>query len=463
MRGAAKVTAAGGASREAAVTETQGLSFMPELHGYPSAFEVSASAKTVGSVAESRWKLTVSPGSVALQASLDRLPASDSDGETGDAETANGHEKRRIVEFSSKSELRMMRRLVSLDYSPWLRALASGSVLAMVTLTYPGTWQPLVPSAKAASAHLRAFRSRLERAIGPVAAISKREFQRRGAPHWHLMLPLPSTIRGEPTPVWMSTAWFEVVGSGDERHLRAGTGVDWSTGARAIDPVRTARYFASYSARGSKAYQHVVPELWLENGGCGRFWSIWRLSPAEESVFIGFDEFVQLRRLMRGLDRSKRRTRKIRVRRIDRRTGRIYYRSVTRRTPSRSLNQSRLVGGGLFTADGPALRQISDVSSKRSRKPITENMKVDTHETNTCRSEHRTVLSRCQSQDVGRQRRYGRQERAGHGRFVSRHADRRRQGRGLRGQPAHEGYPEDADAANVGALRIADCSTLVDG
>ena len=142
MSGAAKVTG-DGASREP-VNEAQGLSYMPQLHGYPSALEVSASAETVRSMAESRWKLTVSPGSVAVQASFGQPRASGSDSGTRDGEV-----KRQISEFSSKSELRMTRRLVSLDYSPWLRALASGWVLAMVTLTYPGAWQSLVPSAKA--------------------------------------------------------------------------------------------------------------------------------------------------------------------------------------------------------------------------------------------------------------------------------------------------------------------------
>jgi len=190
------------------------------------------------------------------------------------------------------------------------------------------------------------------------------------------MLPLPATIAGQPTPQWISTAWFEVVGSNDERHLRAGTGVDWSTGARAIDPVRTARYFARYSSRGSKVYQHIVPELWLENGGSGRFWSTWRLKPVEETISISFDDFVQVRRVVRGLDRSKQRTRKVRVRRVDRRTGRIYTRSVNRRTPSRSLNQSRLVGGGLFTADGPALMtdlgRFLEVLANNKRQPTKE-------------------------------------------------------------------------------------------
>lgn len=176
----------------------------------------------------------------------------------------------------------------------------------------------------------------------------------QGRTAFHLMLPLPATIAELPAPQWISKAWFEIVGSNDQRHLRAGTGVDWSTGVRAIDPVRTARYFSRYSAKGSKHYQHIVPELWLENGGSGRFWSIWRLKPAEQSVFISYEAFIEVRRVLQRLDRSKRRVKKVRVRRVDRRTGRIYYRSVNRRSPNRSFCQSRIVGGNQFVPNGPA-------------------------------------------------------------------------------------------------------------
>ena len=216
----ASVTGDGGASRKELVTAAKGLSYMPEMHGYPSPAEVLASVQLVSSVADSAWKLTVTPGSIALRASTITTTTEPR------STTSTARPRRQITEFSSKSELRMLRRLVSLDYSPCLEQMRCGRMLAMVTLTYPGDWESLAPSAKSAAAHLRAFRSRLERAIGPVAAVRKTEFQRRSAPHVHLMLPLPATITGQPTPQWISTAWFEVVGSNDERHLLAGTGVD---------------------------------------------------------------------------------------------------------------------------------------------------------------------------------------------------------------------------------------------
>ncbi|MEM7093670.1 MAG: hypothetical protein AAF567_11765 [Actinomycetota bacterium] len=256
----------------------------------------------------------------------------------------------------------------------------------MVTLTYPGDWMSLAPTASASSAHLRAFRHRLERATGPAHAILKREFQRRGAPHWHCMVPLPSVVGEVPVAEWISSAWFEVVGSGDPRHLRAGTGVDWSHGVRAIDPVRVARYFAGYSTTRSKQYQDRPPELWIEAGSVGRFWSVWRLKPAEASLYLSEREFIEVRRLLRRIDRAKRRTRVVTVRRVNRRTGEIRFRKVTRRADTRSLNQSRLVGGSLFTPDGPRLagdvrRFLHSLDQQKPRpQPVSAQQQGEQHE-----------------------------------------------------------------------------------
>jgi len=233
-----------------------------------------------------------------------------------------------------------------------------GSIVAMVTLTYPSRWQELVPTAAVSTAHLQAFRHRLERAIGPVYAILRREYQRRGAPHWHIQTVLPQTIHGERTPEWISHSWYSVVRSEDPKHLAAGTGVDWSYGIHSLSSTRIARYFAGYSAGPTahgKGHQDQPPDLWVEAGSVGRFWSVWRLKPAEASLYLNEQEFIQVRRLLRRIDRAKRRTRVVTVRRINRRTGEIKYRRVNRRADTKSLNQSRLVGGSLFVPDGPRL------------------------------------------------------------------------------------------------------------
>jgi len=192
-------------------------------------------------------------------------------------------------------------------------------------------------------------------------AIWKREFQKRGAPHVHLLLPLPMEIAGVSVHQWVSRAWYEIVASKDPRHLSAGTGIDWAEGLRMVDPVRVARYFAGHAAPGgqsTKEYQNEAPALWRESGAIGRYWGYWGLHPVQGSVGLDERQLVEVRRLLRGLDRSRGRTRIVRVRRVDRSTGEIHVRRVRRRAVLGHFASGRLVGGSLFTADGPAVAQI---------------------------------------------------------------------------------------------------------
>jgi len=90
----------------------------------------------------------------------------------------------------------------------------------MITLTYPGQWSQ---DPKAWKRDLDVFFRRLCRAYPQAAAFWKLEFQTRGAPHFHLLVwGVPPNAQAR---TWVSRAWFEIVGSGDERHLRAGTQV----------------------------------------------------------------------------------------------------------------------------------------------------------------------------------------------------------------------------------------------
>lgn len=113
--------------------------------------------------------------------------------------------------FSRRSRARLLKTMARCD-----RAETSRSLL--VTLTYPRSY----PAESATSKlHLKAFSKRLMRAFPHGSAIWKYELQARGAPHYHLIvLGVPFLARQ-----WLSRAWYQVVGSGDPRHLRAGTQV----------------------------------------------------------------------------------------------------------------------------------------------------------------------------------------------------------------------------------------------
>jgi len=113
--------------------------------------------------------------------------------------------------FSRQSRLRLLRLLGMIDQS---------EVPLFVTLTYPGVY---VADGERWKRDLDVFCLRLRRRYPQSGVIWRLEAQARGAPHYHLLL-WGVAYTGE-LLAWVSRAWYEVVASGDERHLRAGTQV----------------------------------------------------------------------------------------------------------------------------------------------------------------------------------------------------------------------------------------------
>ena len=90
--------------------------------------------------------------------------------------------------------------------------------LVFVTLTYPGAFPT---DGRETKKHLRRFRARIERKFGKLKVLWRLEFQKRGAPHFHLLLMDPPWIDKE----WLSKTWYECVGSHDPKHLKRGTNI----------------------------------------------------------------------------------------------------------------------------------------------------------------------------------------------------------------------------------------------
>lgn len=294
-----------------------------------------------------------------------------------DGAFADYESQRSITEWSRKSRSNMCRTLASLDYSP---LVDGGRTPAMVTLTYPGKdWELVAPSGKAVKRHLTLWRKRLEREYGQVARLVwKLEFQRRGAPHIHLWLALPSLPgrSGLGFRVWLSRAWTDVVDHPDDgekrKHLLAGTRVDVLEGMRSCDPKRLAIYFTKHSTPdglADKEYQNRVPELWQEPGlGPGRFWGRVGLDKAVETVEVELQDYINARRVLRRWSRSQAtyadancqyptsvspRTSSRMVKRSRRDTDRTVYRRVRRRR--QLVDQGGLRGGYVLANNGSTL------------------------------------------------------------------------------------------------------------
>lgn len=233
----------------------------------------------------------------------------------GDHSALHEREAQRIVtSWSPKSRRRMVRVLAAADY----RRLFRDGFPVMVTLTYPGEWLSVAGTKEQSYQHIRLLQLRWKRRWGKApVGIWKLEFQRRGAPHYHLLVPHPH-VTGEEFRAWLSRTWADIVGHTDPeqraRHLVAGTGVDMREGARMRDVKRVAVYFAGHSlkSKDGKEYQHIVPREWLVNGdgeltgrGAGRFWGVWGLERPYAGVPLTPRDFVTLRRLMRRYGRSQ--------------------------------------------------------------------------------------------------------------------------------------------------------------
>lgn len=134
----------------------------------------------------------------------------------------------------------------------YLRNVAAGMKVC-ATLTYPHEF-PL--DGQVSKRHLRAFLQFLRRrAINYIWVV---EFQERGAPHYHMLLSAP--IDKE---VFART-WYRIVKSGDERHFKAGTSIEWIRNHQAVG-----NYF--YDKYITKSEQKHVPDF-IEN--IGRFWGM---------------------------------------------------------------------------------------------------------------------------------------------------------------------------------------------
>lgn len=209
-----------------------------------------------------------------------------------------------ILFWSRRSRNRMEYSLRCIDYTPLFAD--PGRRLAMLTLTMPGRyWENVAPDPRAFKKLLERFYDQWRRAWGEEPAVVwKMEFQRRGAPHMHLLVAVPSGVAGVSLgtrgaavgeavsfPEWLSGTWARVVAvdrvNGPFRpgektnleayadHVAAGTGIDY-VDDKYRDPKRIAQYFAKHGAFSSKEYQNRIPQLWLDaieaGGASAQFW-----------------------------------------------------------------------------------------------------------------------------------------------------------------------------------------------
>lgn len=223
----------------------------------------------------------------------------------------------KISTFSRKSRFRLAQELAKVRRTaPALH----------VTLTYPAAYSS---DPKGWKRHKKVFVQRLNRDFRNLSGFWKLEFQLRGAPHFHFVLWGHSDF-GRDSMLqlrsWVSTRWYEVVGSGDTKHLDAGT---------RVERFRNEGSFIGYFTHTLKAHQT------LEAAEVGRYWGYVQkqripFSPAVEIAIPDTASFDRVRRALRRTMVSKSKESRI---------GRVANKMKLEESTIRSLMQSGCLRG----------------------------------------------------------------------------------------------------------------------
>jgi hypothetical protein len=200
-----------------------------------------------------------------------------------------------ITCFSTQSRQRLRMSLARVDQGKAGKAV-------FCTLTYPNLF-PL--DAETFKRHLDVFGKRFLRAYPDAGFFWKLEFQKRGAPHFHPMvfgLHLQEKTRAlSRFREWLAETWFEVVNSGDSKHLAAGTSAEVMRSSVAI-----LRYCAGYVSKSDQTLVGVK---------VGRYWGIVGRAHIPfgkaESVALSPAEHRFIRRTMVRSMKSQNRVRRI--------------------------------------------------------------------------------------------------------------------------------------------------------
>lgn len=192
---------------------------------------------------------------------------------------SGGGKRSAVTEFSRKSRRDLLNFFNSLNQNK------IKNLPLFITLTYPAQF----PTDKETwTEHFnRRWRRRFERRYGRLGMVWRKEFQKRGAPHFHVLV---FTDRS-PSEMYefVSRAWYESCGEISPEHLRAGT---------RVERVRSWGGVMAYAAKYMGKLETLAPGV----ESPGRFWGKWNVEelpvdPHEET--ISYDQAVPLRRVLR--------------------------------------------------------------------------------------------------------------------------------------------------------------------
>jgi hypothetical protein len=171
-----------------------------------------------------------------------------------------GGKRGTVNTFSRQSRARAIQTLQSIDKKK------ISTRIFFVTLTYPEVFPHLHSSCKK---HLDTLSKRIARTFPESFFFWRMEYQKRGAPHFHLILFFPDSYITPDTALnsvraWFSASWYEICNTGDPKHLLAGTNVSLMRSWKGISHYAS-KYFAKVDQTESKC---------TLKDQAGRFWGI---------------------------------------------------------------------------------------------------------------------------------------------------------------------------------------------
>jgi hypothetical protein len=185
-------------------------------------------------------------------------------------QAVGGGDRSEIETFSRESRYRLLRCLHTLTFHH----------MTFITLTYP---REFPTDSRIYKAHLKEYRRRFEERYGKIPGVWRLEFQKRGAPHYHILYLDAPFI---PVREW-SALWADVTHSKSENHRK--NGVD----LKLIVPGSESKLIAFYVAK----YVGKVDETTAKNQQRkpGRWWGKWNVEEVQPiEVEIDLNEAIAL-------------------------------------------------------------------------------------------------------------------------------------------------------------------------
>jgi hypothetical protein len=156
----------------------------------------------------------------------------------------------KVFSFSIASRTRLKKTMSSIKRSALEKAF-------VVTLTYPKAF-PLADSFAIYKGHLHHFGIALRNEFPSASFVWKLEFQKRGAPHYHLILFGVSDL--SQAREWIASTWYRIAHDNDKNKGVAGTQVEV-----VISPSGAAAYLTCYLGKDDQT---------LPNHFTGRYWGV---------------------------------------------------------------------------------------------------------------------------------------------------------------------------------------------